>query len=97
MTSGQQVLRNFKPKIQATKPKDTAKMVADGVVVRRCARIPASTVACSVASHAALRPLEWVTAARACPYHSRVLRAVAALAHRMRQHGCCRGLPRSDL
>jgi len=94
MTSGQQVLRNFKPKIQATKPKDTAKMVADGVVVRRCACIPAQP---SHASQAALRPLEWATAAQgACPYHSRVLRAVAALAHIMRLHGCCRELSRSD-
>ena len=33
VSGGQQVLRSFKPKIQATKPKDTAKMVADGVVV----------------------------------------------------------------
>ncbi len=36
--SAQQVLRSFKPKIQATKPKDTAKMIGDGVVVScRCA------------------------------------------------------------
>jgi hypothetical protein len=33
VVTGGQVLRSFKPKIQATKPRDTAKMVADGVVV----------------------------------------------------------------
>jgi len=30
---GQQAMRAFKSKIQATKPKDTTKMVCDGVVV----------------------------------------------------------------
>ncbi len=50
VSSGQQVLRSFKPKIQATKPRDTAKMVADGVVVglRGEARLALAACALSV-------------------------------------------------
>ena len=33
MVGGVQVLRSYKQKIQATKPKDTYKMFTDGVVV----------------------------------------------------------------
>jgi hypothetical protein len=48
LSSGQQALRSFKPKIQATKPKDTSKMVADGVVVRHPFAFVHGTCTCSV-------------------------------------------------